>query len=585
MLDITRGRLWREICSKRCLEFGVHFALVKSSFFEAPKGVVQKMLMKTKADARHVLASPDAVYRIALCSLCLIVAFAAFAGPLLELVSRWNKQEEYSYGYLIPFITAWLLWSRRDALVGSIGEPSWTGLVLIAIAVVMRIIGELSALYVFSQVGFLLVLLGIALCFGGRSLLSVVFVPILFLGFAIPLPWLIDASLSWRLQMVSSQLGVAIIRLFQIPVFLQGNVIDLGVYKLQVVEACSGLRYLYPLLSLSFLAAYLFQAPIWQRALIFLSAIPITIGMNSLRIGLVGVMVDTWGPQDADGFLHLFEGWVIFIACAGILIAEMSLLARFFSGKSFLELFHPPEVSARRHGPARRGRAYAYGLAVGCLVLVGTIGVASAFVTGRQEIHPDRKSFASFPKSLGEWKGRPSSLSAGIEEFLGLTDYILSDYAKPDGRPVNFYVAYYASQRSGISPHSPSVCIPGSGWRITDFERVQIQRGDTSLPVNRALITRGRERLLVYYWYEERGVPIASEYLSKLLLLKDAILENRTDGALIRLTTPIYPDESDKNANKRLQDFVNVAMPTLAAFLPKKPETLTASTPVKAAHR
>ena len=120
-----------------------------------------------------------------------------------------------------------------------------------------------------------------------------------------------------------------------------GNIIDLGNYKLQVVEACSGLRYLYPLLSLGFLAAYLFQAPLWQRVVVFISAIPITIVMNSLRIAIVGVLVDRWGTEQAEGLLHFFEGWVIFIVCAAILAAEIWLFARlkgpqkFFRGLSF----------------------------------------------------------------------------------------------------------------------------------------------------------------------------------------------------------------------------------------------------------
>ena len=184
------------------------------------------------------------------------------------------------------------------------------------------------------------------------------FVPIIFLLFAIPLPYFIDAVLSYRLQLISSELGTAFIRLFQIPVFREGNVIDLGVYKLQVVEACSGLRYLYPLMSLGFLAAYFFQAPIWQRALIFLSTIPITIVMNSLRIGIVGILVDHFGPQDADGFLHMFEGWIIFIACAGVLVAEMSLLARLASGKGFFQVFYPPTVTPSiPQRPKRRDRS------------------------------------------------------------------------------------------------------------------------------------------------------------------------------------------------------------------------------------
>ena len=193
------------------------------------------------------------------------------------------------------------------------------------------------------------------------------FIPIIFLLFAIPLPYFIDAMLSFRLQLISSQLGTSFIRLLQIPVFLEGNVIDLGIYKLQVVEACSGLRYLYPLMSLGFLAAYLFQAPLWQRALVFLSTIPITIVMNSLRIGIVGVLVNYWGPQDADGFLHMFEGWIIFIACAGVLVAEMSLLARLGSGKGFFEVFYPPTVKASLP-QGQRARSLSRAPLVSCFV-------------------------------------------------------------------------------------------------------------------------------------------------------------------------------------------------------------------------
>ena len=543
------------------------------------------MLMETDSGARFRLASSDAIYRLLIVCLSVVVAFVVFSGPLYELVVRWHRQEEYSYGFLIPPIVAWLLWSRRHAIVASVGRPSWFGFGLILIAAAMRIVGELSALFVLSQVGFILVLFGIALGFGGRSLFRVVFVPILFLAFAIPLPYFLEASLSWRLQLISSQLGVWFIRLFQIPVFLQGNVIDLGVYKLQVVDACSGLRYLYPLLSLSFLAAYLFQAPFWQRAVIFLSAIPITIVMNSARIGLVGILVDSWGPQDADGLLHMFEGWIIFIACAGILVAEMSLLARFASGKGFFEIFYPPTISVHRQPQSQGSRTFNYAAPIVCLVLLIAVGLAGFAVSARQEIHPERKSFATFPTTLGEWKGRPSTIGPAIGKALGFTDYVLSDFAKGNTRAVNFYVAYYASQRTGISPHSPSVCIPGNGWRITEFQRTHIRVNGTSLPINRAIITRGSERQLVYYWYDERGMAVANEYWSKLLLLKDAILNNRTDGALIRLypamkimlITEIAPGEAEHDADKRLQEFANAVVPTLANFLPKAPSKLAAA--------
>jgi exosortase D (VPLPA-CTERM-specific) len=525
--------------------------------------------MKPESTVLFGTGRTTTIYMIAFLIVAALVALGTFGGSLLELVHRWSVQEEYSHGFLIPVIAAWLLWTRREALIAGVGRPSWGGPILILFAAAIHVVGKLSALFILSQLGFIVAIIGVVLGFGGYSLLKVAFIPIILLVFAIPLPYFVDAALSLRLQLISSELGTFFIRVFQIPVFLEGNVIDLGNYKLQVVEACSGLRYLYPLLSLGFLAAYLFHAPFWQRALVFLSTIPITIVMNSFRIGLVGVLVNYWGPQDADGFLHLFEGWIIFIACAGLLVGEMYLLARFGMGKAFFEAFYPPNVNATQ---PRNESSQSFRLAplAICTFLLVAVGLTTFLVSTRQEIQPERKLFAAFPTSLGVWQGHPSSLDVQTEQALGLTDYVLSDFTRQDGRPVNLYVAYYASQRSGQSPHSPSVCLPGNGWQITTLERTSYSNSDlsVSLPLNRVIISQGSKRQLVYYWFDERGMKIANEYWSKLYLLKDAILRNRTDGALVRLTTPIYPGERESDADKRLQDFTQAVVPKLVGFLP-----------------
>jgi exosortase D (VPLPA-CTERM-specific) len=510
-----------------------------------------------------------AIQTSVLASISVLVALAVFSGALFELVTRWSRQEEYSHGFLIPFVVAWMLWARRDALLASIGRPSWIGPLLILLATIMLIVGELSAFFLLAQLGFIVALIGIVLGIGGYSLFRVSVIPIMFLVFAIPLPYFIDSQLSWRLQLISSELGVFFIRVFQVPVYLTGNVIDLGNYKLQVVEACSGLRYLYPLLSLGFLAAYLFQAPFWQRALVFLSTIPITILMNSLRIALVGVMVDRWGVEMAEGLLHFFEGWVIFLACAALLAAEIYLLARIGSGKSFFQVFYLPKVSpsvSRRPQIGSIGRLPV----AACLVLLCAAGLAVFFVSSRNEIVPERLRFVAFPDTLGQWHGRPSSLEPQIEHVLGLEDYILSDYNKPKDGAVNLYVAYYASQRKGSSPHSPIVCLPGGGWQIINFERISYSNDALrlTLPLNRAVIAQNSDKLLVYYWFVQRGRRIANEYWSKWYLFADSITKNRTDGALVRLTTPIYPGESEQKADERLQSFIQELEPRLSAYLP-----------------
>lgn len=518
----------------------------------------------------------SAVFATMLVALAVFAAIAAFGGGLLSLVDRWSRQEEYSHGFLIPFVVGWMLWSRRDALMASIGEPSWSGPLAIATASIMLVIGDLSAFFLLLHLGFVLALIGIVLAFGGTSLLRVTFIPIAFLVFAIPMPYFVDAELSWRLQLISSQLGTYFIRLFGIPVYLTGNVIDLGNYKLQVAEACSGLRYLYPLLSLGFLAAYMFQAPLWQRAVVFLSTIPITIVMNSARIGMVGLLVDRWGTAQAEGMLHFFEGWVIFIACAAILAAVIWLLAR-LSNKEFFQVFRLPTVAASLPRIQRPVTVNLLPLS-SCLLLLCAAGVASFYVSNRHEILPDRIPFVSFPLNLGPWQGqRQSSLEQEIEQVLKPDDYIITNYSKAKRDVVNFYVAYYASQRKGYSPHSPIVCIPGGGWQITKFERsgYHSKALRVTLPLNRVVITKDNNKQLVYYWFVQRGRTVANEYWSKWYLFVDAIIKNRTDGALVRLVTPFYANESDEAADGRLQSFIDELEPHLRAYLPA--EEFTAS--------
>ncbi len=492
-----------------------------------------------------------------------LLAIPAFHVALSELVRRWSTQQEYSHGFLIPLIAGWFLWRRRDELRASLSQPAWIGTVLCLVALLIHIVGQLSAIFVLSQASFVLMLMGIVSGLGGISLLRVVFVPLAFLVFAIPLPYFVDASLSLQLQLISSRLGVFVIRLFEIPVYLDGNIVDLGIYKLQVVDACSGLRYLFPLLSLSFLAAYILRAPLWQRALVLFSSIPITIAMNGFRIGIVGVTVERWGPQMADGVLHFFEGWIIFVVSALLLAVELWLLAR-MSGRDFSAVFAEtcrelpgagqPDKQAGHHAP----------LYV-CLLLICATVVTSSMIPNRIEAIPERSRFVTFPSNIGDWRGHASLLEPAVEHSLTMDDYVLSDYSHPDDKTVNLYIAYYRSQRTGESPHSPLVCIPGSGWSITTFQRTSDAEGN---PLNRAIIEQGGSRQLVYYWYEERGRRLASEWSSKWYLVYDTITKNRSDGALVRLITPIFPGERERDTDQRLQQFISDLQPLLTSYLP-----------------
>ena len=499
-----------------------------------------------------------------------LLAVVAYWGGLAELVSRWTSQEEYSHGFLIPFISLWLLWLRRDALRGSLGKPSWWSIPIIGLALGMLLLGELTAIFLLVQLGFLVVLVGLVLAFGGTSLLRVTIFPILLLLFSIPPPYFVNAQLSWRMQLLSSWLGVEFLRLLGYSVFLEGNVIDLGTYKLQVVEACSGLRYLYPLMSVGFLMAYMYQGALRWRILLFLATIPLTILMNSVRISAVGILVERWGSGMADGFMHYFEGWVIFLVCLVLLVGMVWVIEYFGSRRPVMECLRFPDVAARRtpevaddSGGQWTGRL-AFFLLLGASLIVPVVGA-------REEIRPERLPLVMFPTQLGSWQqGKEKALDSNVERGLGVDDYLIRDYVSPDRRLVNFYVAYYGSQRKGVSPHSPEVCIPGGGWLITSLGRMPVRLDDgSSFDVVRAVVEREGQRQLVYYWFEQRGHRIANEYLMKWHLLLDALFRNRSDGALVRLVTPVGQDEPLAMADERLKEMVRLASPRLEKFVPR----------------
>jgi len=438
---------------------------------------------------------------------------------------------------------------------------------IIAVALVILLVGEVSALYMLIHYSFILLLFGLSLAFLG-SATRYTWVPIALLGFAVPLPYFIEVILTSKLQLISSQLGVEIIRLCRIPVFLSGNIIDLGNYQLQVVEACSGLRYLFPLMSLGFIGAYLYQASVWKRAVLFLSTVPITIFMNSVRIAITGILVDNWGTEMAEGFLHDFEGWLIFMACGGLLLLEVVLMELFTTRQSLRQAFAVPvSVSAEQFSRENtHDLKFSTPVAVSIpLLLVALVGVGS--LESREEDSSLKKAeLVSFPLQLDEWVGRDDNIETDVAKKLGFTEYVMINYQNQQHRPINFYVAYYASQRKGVSPHSPKVCIPGGGWEIANFSRTKVDQ----MPVNRALIRKGTQDQIVYYWFEERGTPVANEYIKKWMLFKDALFLNRTDGSLIRVTTPVMSDETLADADLRAQAFIRISRNKLSQLLPAR---------------
>jgi len=501
-----------------------------------------------------------------------VLTVVIFFDALTYTVDSWFKKEEYSHGFLIPFITVFLIWQKKNEIATAKISKYWLGLLVVVAGLFLFFLGELSTLFIIQQYAFLIVLFGMVLAVAGAEIFKLIWIPLLFLFFAIPLPDFIYQGLSSKLQLLSSQLGVGLIRMCNISVYLEGNVIDLGAYKLQVVEACSGLRYLFPLMSLAFICAFFFKAAFWKRAIVFLSSIPITVFMNSFRVGIIGVLVEYWGPSMAEGFLHDFEGWAIFMTCTAILIGEMWLLAQIGKDKRPLrEVFgitFPEPLPAAGTSLRERKWPWEFWAVGGMLAIAAGLSLS---LEKREELIPPRTAFAEFPMKMDAWQGRRDIMDPQYVDVLKFDDYILADFSKEGMPPVNFYSAYYASQRKGESVHSPRSCIPGGGWQIKSLETVSVPGvrvyGDV-LRLNRVLIQRGDERQLVYYWFQQRGRNMTNEYLVKWYLFRDALMLNRSDGALVRLTTRTPAGEDLAKTEGRLVSFLASLMPRLDRYIP-----------------
>lgn len=507
-------------------------------------------------------------YLLASYLLVIAVVFYASFESMVVMEQMWSAKAEYGYAYMIPFVVGFFIWQRIPELEKTEFKLSLWGGVFFIGSMFVVLLGVLSATHSITQYGFILVLIAAVYMLMGKGVLRVVIAPMLLLFVIVPLPVFLFNTLSGSLQLISSQLGVWVVRLFGISVYLEGNVIDLGTYKLQVVEACSGLRYLFPLFSLSLITAFIYKAAFWKRAVLVLSSLPITVFMNSFRIGVIGVLVEYWGVEQAEGFLHDFEGWIVFMGCTALLVLEMWLLLKIGSDNRKLSdafALDMPEHKDLKFKIAHPGMKH-----VAVMVAAMGLGVAVSLVNEREEIIPDRESFAVFPLTVNNWEGRRGTLEGVVLDALRLDDYLIADYINGSGDSVNFYTAYYKSQRSGSAAHSPKSCIPGGGWQIKKFSTESLLFPSTGVEkrVNRLLIAKGENAQLVYYWFPQRGRAITNEYMVKVYLFWDALTRNRTDGALVRLTTSVSPGEDIARADERLVNFASQVQPFMPEYIP-----------------
>lgn len=254
-----------------------------------------------------------------------LIAWLYFEIVLL-LVQDWWRDPNFSHGFVVPLFSAFLIWQIRSRLAAAPSQPSWVGLAIIVMALLMLTVGIFGAEMFLSRSSLVFLLMGMTIYLLGWSHFRLLLFPLLFLFLMIPIPAIIFNQITFPLQLLASKLATGLLQFVGVPVLREGNVIQLAAMPLEVAEACSGIRSLISLGTTAVMYGYLLEKSLFARVLLAIAAIPIAVGANALRIVGTGLLVQYWDADKALGFFHEFSGWLLFLLSLALLFSTHKLI-------------------------------------------------------------------------------------------------------------------------------------------------------------------------------------------------------------------------------------------------------------------
>ncbi len=501
----------------------------------------------------------------------------AYWPVFLKLEHQWSAGDN-SYAYLIVPLFLYLLWERKDRF--RFDEFSWSiwGLVPAVLSVILILIGELGSVRALLFIGLWGCVVGLTILLYGRRTRHLIF-PLLILFFIVPLPPFLNQVLTFKLKMIASKLSVMMLRAVGVPVFLEGNIIDIGIEKLHVADACSGLRYFMPMIVMATLVAYFFVRGVWRWIVILVMIFPLSILINSLRIWISALFVVNGHPELSQSLFHDFSGWLMFMIATGFLILLAVCLERIGRGSVSAQgdatavstqtrktpHTASPETGTRQVGGWLRP---AFLTVIFCLLFAGG-GWTIQQIPSASHL-PARTSFEHFPMEIGEWHGKRNYISKKVLHALWADDYVSATYARSgSSNLIYLFIPFYKYQVTNHTVHAPQACLLGGGFVIRDAKerKIHVSPGK-DINIMTMVLEKGDTRMLGSYFFLEKGRVITSPWMNKFYLIWDGITKHRTDGALVRVEMLLGPNQGMDKAFKELEGFIAKLWPILPRFIP-----------------
>jgi len=527
-----------------------------------------KIMTDQRLDSGHTRRAIGPMTWIAAAIVAILVALV-YRHTFATLWRTWETNPNYSHGALIPPVVIFLLWTARKRIGDLAGRGRATavalaaGLALVALALLGHIVSIRSGVFMTQGHSFVLLLFGIALIWLGGLAMRALWFPLGYLVFMLPMPPYLMNVVSFRLKLLAAKFGSAIAMRMGIPLARSGMTIHIPAGSLRIADPCSGLRSLIALVALGALFAFFTRARTWKRIVLFLSAIPLAVIANTVRISVLCAVANVWGIDAALGFFHDFSGFLLFfIALVGLFVVRRLLrcgAAMPVEAGTATETAGLGSLSA-----AGRGRLVTVGVAAATVLLAAT--AAYVQLTPARAMVLDEGGLSAFPTAIGEWQSRELTFSEVVYDELDADDTLVRQYERDDDL-VWFVIVYHENERYGA--HDPMVCYRAQGWDIERTGVLTIPRTTSgeergSFDANWALVGGGgRERVALYWWYTAGDLATADRDRFLARMAAAGIRENVTFGAFVRVSAPIGDDGLD-GALELVGAFAQEAQPRLS---------------------
>ena len=496
----------------------------------------------------------------------MVTLCVAFYSPMVPpLVKEWYEHENFSYGFLIPFIFLYLLWEERETFRDPLIGPSPWGAISFLGALSIGLLGKALGEPFVLRISLVLTVASLVHVFWGWHCVKRLAFPLAYLFFMVPPPYVIVKEVSYYLKMSDAYIANLLAQAAGVPVYRDAYFLYLPSITLEVADVCSGIASLFAMLALGTIYVYYLPTRISMKFVVLIGAVFFPIIANLFRIFLVTVSVYYYGPIMLQAFFHHFTGTFTFLLSLFMFLSLGEIVRRKYP-KS------PPSIRHQEAGANKisAGQVQTRGLALPVLSVVLVVGLVSYLLDSpalsRGQKFPTE--LAKISSAVGSYRVVPGIQSDSYADPHA--EKILSRlYESPNEEPIELFVGYSGRQFDENRLQSPKLVFP-KGWEYASMEEITIPvTGRRPFKAVGLVTKKSDAKRFVLFWYAVRGQAFASDFRNRIELIRGLALHGRTDGAVIRLATPMGEFESVEKAKNRLVSFSMGLYPELVQVLPQ----------------